>query len=397
MHCLLPLLDGEIDKLGNIEEGLRSILEESSPPDRDSVSVDLNENESGSHSEFDITWRPDDHDSPELMKRLLIINRTTPYQELLRASRLGHTKTMEELVSTMHWEQLASATDDDGRTALEIATSAGHEDIVEMILSKRSDSSRAPVEPPEYIRPSTDAPGHRVEFAPDVESPESASSYDSGSSSTSLTILSDLSSLFGQTAAHHVDSRPDISTCLSQLNEAIEFLARHLMSFRNTAQSGLQQEVVEIDEALENLNRLRNILRQLSNACMMQEYEYSLHRIVADLQLVQRSVELTYKTTYGMVAHAREERMWMIWGDLDHRLRYEQQASLSTRLRWYFYVTQGLLAHIEGFPLGGPHTRVRDKLNRLFELQYRVDRGWAQPRITSGESQHQLPRDWNQP
>lgn len=127
-----------------------------------------------------------------------------------------------------------------------------------------------------------------------------------------------------------------------------------------------------ITEAVSNLFGVSTVLQRLAQTQSSSQYEYSLHRIQRDVQLVYRSLRLTLDVALDVIRHSRESAQSMVWGDLSHRLSGTERVGLSERLRWYQNLVQSLLNQLDGEP-GTGMSRLRDDVQRLLESQENIN------------------------
>lgn len=156
---------------------------------------------------------------------------------------------------------------------------------------------------------------------------------------------------------------------LSRLVESAEDFACALQTLRDDVPRDAQRDVTDITGAIGELYRLSTILRQLRDAFEASRYEDRIYRIGPDARLVCRSAQRTLSTALGMVGRASDFSQWMVWDDLDHRMRVMERAALLVRLRWYYNLTQGLLDQLEGYAFDDTLKRIKDKVQKLLERQ----------------------------
>jgi hypothetical protein len=358
------VIDVETDKLDEIERNLEINLEAALPPKFDDVALDNNDD----NPEFDISWRPDDYDSPEVMDLLLGIGETDLSSELLRAAAFGHSKTMAILLSRLQWKELESSTDSSGMTALQIANSNNHEDIVQMILSKRP----APLEPPttSFRPPGPPEPtkDYRVEFAPDVMSP-AVSNTDLSISTDPTTPPRSFSPRRHSRGRSAERTSVELMRQLSRLAESVEDFAAVLRKFRDDVPRHARRDVTDITGAIGELYRLSSVLQQLRDVCESPRYEHRFYRIQNDAGLVCRSAQHSMDLALDMVGLASEVTQWMVWDDLAYRMGTVERMPLLTRLKCYHSFTQALLDQLEGYQLDGTDVRIRDNIQGLEQQQ----------------------------
>jgi hypothetical protein len=358
------VIDVETDKLDEIERNLEINLEAALPPKFDDVALDNNDD----NPEFDISWRPDDYDSPEVMDLLLGIGETDLSSELLRAAAFGHSKTMAILLSRLQWKELESSTDSSGMTALQIANSNNHEDIVQMILSKRP----APLEPPttSFRPPGPPEPtkDYRVEFAPDVMSP-AVSNTDLSISTDPTTPPRSFSPRRHSRGRSAERTSVELMRQLSRLAESVEDFAAVLRKFRDDVPRHARRDVTDITGAIGELYRLSSVLQQLRDVCESPRYEHRFYRIQNDAGLVCRSAQHSMDLALDMVGLASEVTQWMVWDDLAYRMGTVERMPLLTRLKCYYSFTQALLDQLEGYQLDGTDVRIRDNIQGLEQQQ----------------------------
>jgi hypothetical protein len=393
MSSLLPLLEVETEKLNEAGRELDTAIDtalslEPATQPQDSDSID-----SDSESDFDISWRPDDYDSPEVMDRLLDIDRSDLVTETLRAATLGHSKTLESLLTRPQWVELLSAVDNDGNTALQIAESRGHEDIVQKILCKQADSprlettashaARRPDSPILETTASHPDPARR----PDSPRLETTASHaprrpDSPRLETTASHAPRRpNSPRLETTASHAPRRPDSPTldhvvvqstdvrALRRMIECAEDFACVLQNLRDEEPRDAQQTLIDITSAIGELYRLSSVLRELYIAFDAPQYVDRLYRIMTDAALVVNSARLTLNGALSMVGRASPATNWMVWADLSHKLQNVERVPLLMRLKWYHSLTQGLLDVLEGYPFNDALLRIKSSIQRLLQQQ----------------------------
>lgn len=175
---------------------------------------------------------------------------------------------------------------------------------------------------------------------------------------------------------------------LSRLVASAEDFADALKTLRDEVPRDAARDVTDITGAIGELYRISTILRQLRDAFEAPRYEDRIYRIQSDVRLVYRSAQRTLTTALGMVGRANDMSQWMIWDDLDHRMRVVERAALLVRLRWYYNLTQGLLDQLEGYPFDETLARIKGKLQGLLERQQEEppSPGWSYRVIEPCES-----------
>lgn len=156
---------------------------------------------------------------------------------------------------------------------------------------------------------------------------------------------------------------------LSRLVASAEDFASALKSLRDDVLRDASRDVTDITGAIAELYRISTVLRQLRDALEAPRYENRIYRIQPEVRLVCRSAHCTFRTALDMFGRANDMSQWMVWDDIDHRMRIVEHASLFVRLRWYSNLTQGLLDQLDGYPPDESLTRIKGKLQELFERQ----------------------------
>jgi hypothetical protein len=368
INCLLPLIDVETDKLDEIENTLETNLEAALSSKSDNVAVDNDETGPIDNPEFDISWRPEDYDSPEIMDLLLDIGETDLISELLRAAAFGHSETMDVLLSRLQWNELETATDSLGMTALQIASANNHDDIVQLILSKKP----APLEPPtaSFRPPGPPEPtrDYRVEFAPDVMSP-AVSTTDSSISTDPTTPPRSFSPRRHSQGRSAERTSVELMRQLSRLVESAEDFAAVLRKLRDDVPRDARRDATDMTGAIGELYRLSKVLQQLRDVYESPRYEYRLYRIQNDAGLVCRSAQRSINLALDMVGLASEVTQWMVWSDLAYRMGTVERMPLLIRLKCYHGFTEGLLDQLEGYQPDATLVRIKHDLQGLEQHQ----------------------------
>lgn len=174
---------------------------------------------------------------------------------------------------------------------------------------------------------------------------------------------------------------------LSRLVESAEDLACALTNLRDEVPRDSPRGVTDITGAIGDLYRLSNILRQLENAAKDPRYGDRIYRISGDVRLVCRSIERTLDVALRMTGRADDSTQWMVWEDMDHRMRDVERVSLLGRLSWYHVFAQGLLDQLNGYAFDETLARIKRNLQSLLERQddARHD-GWSYGAIEPGKS-----------
>lgn len=156
---------------------------------------------------------------------------------------------------------------------------------------------------------------------------------------------------------------------LSRLVASAEDFADALKALRDDVLRDAPRDVTDITGAIAELYRISTVLRQLRDALEAPRYENRIYRIQPDVRLICRSAHRTLRTGLDMLGRANDMSQWMVWDDLDHRMRVREGVALSMRLRLYHNLTEGLLDQLDGYPSNESITRIKGKLQELFERQ----------------------------
>lgn len=152
---------------------------------------------------------------------------------------------------------------------------------------------------------------------------------------------------------------------LSRLALEAEDVASALRTLRDQHEG--TSSITVITEAVSRLFGLSTTLRRLAQAHDDSRYRNSLYRIRDDVQLVYCSACYTLEVALHM-GRRPVGAQWMVWGDMDHRMREMEGAGLLERLNWYRIFAEDLLDQLDGRTSDGL-LRSRDRVQSLLRLQ----------------------------
>lgn len=174
---------------------------------------------------------------------------------------------------------------------------------------------------------------------------------------------------------------------LSRLALEAEDVASALRTLRDQHEG--TASVTFITEAVSRLFGLSTTLQRLAQAHDEPRYRNSLYRIKEDVQLVYCSACYTLEVALHM-GRRPVGAQWMVWGDMDHRMREMEGVGLLERLNWYRFFAEDLLDHLDGRTSDGL-LRSRDRVQNLLRLQDNARLlGLTYRSIESGKNENHL-------
>jgi hypothetical protein len=157
---------------------------------------------------------------------------------------------------------------------------------------------------------------------------------------------------------------------LSRLVVSAEDFACVLQELRDGVPRDAQQRnLTDITSAIGELYRLSTVFQKLRSAFDAPQYADRLYRIESDAALVANSAQLTLGVALGMVGRASPTTQWMVWEDLSHRFEDVERVPLTTRLKWYYDFTEGLLDQLEGYSFDAILARIKASVQALLQQQ----------------------------